>query len=125
MPSAKPSSPVPTCCRIEEVLPQVPSLRSILATQRPGGLPATGKIVRSYQEVLRAPLRSEPEQRVTEMNHPIQVIYTSGTTGDPKVWWPRPAAGPGRPDWLVRCLATPRKIGSTPACPLPTATHRW
>ena len=70
--------------QLEEVLPQVPSLRFILATQRPGGPPATGKIVRSYQEVLRAPLRSEPEQRVTEMNHPIQVIYTSGTTGDPK-----------------------------------------
>jgi crotonobetaine/carnitine-CoA ligase len=70
--------------QLEEVLPQVPGIRLILATQRPGGPPPTGKLVRSYQEVLREPLRAEPEQRVTDMDHPIQVIYTSGTTGDPK-----------------------------------------
>lgn len=70
--------------QLEEVLPQVPGVRCIIATQRPGGPPATGKIVRTYQEVLREPLRGEPAQRVTDMSHPIQVIYTSGTTGDPK-----------------------------------------
>ena len=70
--------------QLEEVLPQVPGIRLVLATQRPGGPPPTGKLVRSYQEVLREPLRAEPEQRVTDMDHPIQVIYTSGTTGDPK-----------------------------------------
>lgn len=69
---------------VEEVLPQVPGVRLVLATQRPGGPPATGKIVRSYQEVLREPLHHQPEQRVSDMSHPIQVIYTSGTTGDPK-----------------------------------------
>jgi crotonobetaine/carnitine-CoA ligase len=70
--------------QIEEVLPQVPGVRCLIATQRPGGPPATGKIVRSYQEVLRSPLHGEPVQRVTDMSHPIQIIYTSGTTGDPK-----------------------------------------
>ena len=70
--------------QLEEVLPQVPGVRVVLATQRPGGPPAAGKIVRSYQEVLREPLRGEPQQRVTDLSHPIQIIYTSGTTGDPK-----------------------------------------
>lgn len=69
---------------LEDALPQVPSVRFVLATQRPGGPPVAGTRVRSYQDVLRAPLRSTPEQRVTDGTHPIQIIYTSGTTGDPK-----------------------------------------
>ena len=69
---------------IEALLPQLNGLRVILASQRPGGPPATGSLVRLYQEVLAEPLSREPEQRVTDMSHPIQVIYTSGTTGDPK-----------------------------------------
>jgi crotonobetaine/carnitine-CoA ligase len=64
--------------------PQVGGVRVILASQRPGGPPPAGPLVRSYQEVLAEPLRSAPEQRVSDMSHPIQVIYTSGTTGDPK-----------------------------------------
>ena len=69
---------------VEALRPQLGSLRVILASQRPGGPPATGALVRSYQEVLAEPLRNEPEQRVTDVSQPIQVIYTSGTTGDPK-----------------------------------------
>jgi crotonobetaine/carnitine-CoA ligase len=69
---------------IEALLPQLNGLRVILASQRPGGPAATGALVRCYQDVLAEPLRGEPEQRVTDMSHPIQVIYTSGTTGDPK-----------------------------------------
>jgi len=69
---------------VEALRPQLGSLRVILASRRPGGPPATGALVRSYQEVLAEPLRNEPEQRVTDVSQPIQVIYTSGTTGDPK-----------------------------------------
>jgi len=69
---------------LEEVLPQLPGVRLVLATRRPGGPPAAGARVRSYQDVLRAPLRGTPEQRVSDLSHPIQIIYTSGTTGDPK-----------------------------------------
>jgi acyl-CoA synthetase (AMP-forming)/AMP-acid ligase II len=69
---------------VEALLPQLSGLRVILASQRPGGPPPAGALVRSYQEVLAEPLHGEPEQRVTDMSHPIQVIYTSGTTGDPK-----------------------------------------
>ena len=69
---------------IEAVLPQLPNLKCIIASRRRGGPAAAGKLVRSYQEVLAERLQAEPEQRVTDMSHPIQVIYTSGTTGDPK-----------------------------------------
>jgi carnitine-CoA ligase len=69
---------------IEPVLPQLDNLRFILASQRPGGPPASGGGVRSYQDALAEPLHGGPEQRVHDMRHPIQIIYTSGTTGDPK-----------------------------------------
>ena len=69
---------------IEAVLPHLENVRVILASRRPGGPPVAGRIVRSYQEVLAEPWRHTPEQRVSDLRHPIQVIYTSGTTGDPK-----------------------------------------
>jgi carnitine-CoA ligase len=68
---------------IEAIRPELPELRFVVASQRPGGPFPSGELVRSYQDVVAEPLR-EPEQRVSDMNHPIQVIYTSGTTGDPK-----------------------------------------
>jgi crotonobetaine/carnitine-CoA ligase len=69
---------------IEELLPQLPNLRFVIASRRPGGPEVSGKLSQSYQDLLAEPLRKEPEQRVRDMGHPIQVIYTSGTTGDPK-----------------------------------------
>ncbi len=69
---------------IEDVLPDIPGLRTIFVVEKPGH-EISGEINHPVlNEILEQDTWDKVEQQIMDVRHPFQIIYTSGTTGDPK-----------------------------------------
>lgn len=70
--------------QLEEVAPGVPSLKFISVISKPEhGIPVTSKY-HLLNETVEKDTWAQVEQKIMDLQHPMQIIYTSGTTGDPK-----------------------------------------